>query len=252
MAASRHQQVSDQSGPVIQLAASDQVSEAANLFFSGPRPRSVAVAQFEDLTGARIEGGTSTAVAASGRFLTEYILMRANGNDAYRVLDRAGLNNLLNERRLADQINAFHEAEVVAAAPEMLRDQLAGRVPPAIEMAPLRVSDYLIHGAVVGYDRRLIDNGTGMGIAGVRLRNRASRDQVSVMVQLIDVRSGEIIATGAAAQFIDSSSRGGDIFALVRTDRLLEVEQLNVVNDPATRALFLAIDIALTEMFNDV
>jgi curli biogenesis system outer membrane secretion channel CsgG len=235
-----------------ELAASDPVSVAANSFFSNGRGRRVAVAQFDDLTGARIEGGTSTAVAASGRILTEYILMGANVKGAYRVLDRAGLANLLNERRLADQINASNEADVISASPAAVRDQLPGRIPPLVDIDPLGVSDYLIYGAVVGYDRRLIDNGGGFGIAGVRMRNRTSRDQVSVIVQLVDVRTGEIIATGFDAQFIDSSSVAGDIFALLRTDRLLEFEQANLVNDPATLALFLAIDAALTEMFEDV
>lgn len=251
-AMSLDQHASDQGTRVAELAASAPVSLAANSFFSGGRGRSVAVAQFDDLTGARIEGGTSTAVAASGRLLTEYILMGANVQDAYRVLDRAGLNNLLNERRLAEQVNATNELAVINAAPAAIRDQLPGRVPPLVDIEPLGVSDYLIYGAVVGYDRRLIDNGTGVGIAGVRMRNRASRDQVSVIVQLVDVRTGEIIATGFDAQFIDSSLVAGDIFALLRTDRLLEFEQANLVNDPTTLALFLAIDAALTEMFLDV
>jgi curli biogenesis system outer membrane secretion channel CsgG len=178
--------------------------------------------------------------------------MGANVQGAYRVLDRAGLNDLLNERRLAEQINATNELAVINAAPAAIRDQLPGRIPPLVDIEPLGVSDYLIYGAVVGYDRRLIDNGTGVGIAGVRMRNRASRDQVSVIVQLVDVRTGEIIATGFDAQFIDSTLVAGDIFALLRTDRLLEFEQANLVNDPTTLALFLAIDAALTEMFLDV
>lgn len=245
------ERLGDQGPAGVSLAANERSVEAINNFFDRRRGRTITVSQFDDLSGARTENGTSTVVAASGRILTEYLLLRANTADNYAVLDRAGLNNLINERRLADQVNAINEAKTIAAAPAALREALIGRVPPAIDLPPLLVTDYMIYGAVVGYDKALNDNGGGIGVAGVRVRNRASRDQVSVIMQLVDVRTGEIFATGFSSRFIDSTSLGSDVFALLRVDRLLEFEQMNVVNDPATRALFFAIDSALMEMFND-
>ena len=71
--------------------------------------------------------------------------------------------------------------------------------------------------------------------------------------------TGEINATLATVlvgfnmseKVVQVPVNGSDVFTLLRADRLLEFEQMNVVNDPATRALFFAIDSALMEMFND-
>lgn len=245
------ERLGDQGPAGAPLAANDGSVQAINNFFDRRTGRTITVSQFEDLSGARTENGTSTVVAASGRILTEYILLRANSEGNYDVLDRAGLNNLINERRLADQVNAINEEKIITASPIALREALIGRIPPAIDLPPLLVTNYMIYGAVVGYDKALNDNGGGIGVAGVRVRNRASRDQVSVIMQLVDVRTGKIIATGFSSRFIDSTSLGSDVFALLSADRLLEFERMNVVNDPATRALFFAIDSALMEMFND-
>lgn len=236
---------------VNELAASDQVSGAANAFFSRASATRVAVTSFEDQSGARIENGASSAIAASGKMLAEYILMTANGQNRFQVMDRTNVNQLLDERRLAAQVNQRHEADVIRTAPDAVKDKMKGRVPPLIDLPELQPSDFLISGAVVGYDKRLQDDGTGVGIAGLSSNSRQSRDQVNVIIHLIDVRTGQIIATGFSAQFIDSTAVTGGIFKLLSVDRLLEFEKTNLLNDPTTFALFRAIDAALTEMFEN-
>ena len=226
-------------------------SEATSSFFGKHKSKRVAVSGFDDLSGARVENGTSTAVAASGRILTHYILMENNNKNHYTLLDRSVLNELLNERRLAGQVNATNEAEVINAAPEFMREGLAGNVPPIVATEDLLPSDYLIYGAVVGYDKRLKDDGTGAGIAGYNVSNRHSRDQVSVVLELIDVQTGAIVGIGFGSQLIESTSVRASIFAQLRVNRILEFEQAAILNDPTTLALIRAIDMALGEMFQD-
>ena len=236
---------------VSKLEATDESKVVINRFFERSSGKKIVVSKFEDLTGARTQNGTSSVVASSGLFLTQYILMKAQTENLYTVLDRSELAGLVNERRLAEQVNSDNEARTINSAPLALRNQMQGRVAPLIDMKPLMVSDYLISGAIVGYDRNLVDDGSGAAIAGFGVRNRFSRDQINVIIQMVDVNSGEIISTGYASRIIENSSVGGSIFKLLSKDRLLEFEQMQVINDPTTLALFLAIDAALSRMFTD-
>lgn len=236
---------------VSKLQATDESKVAINRFFERSSGKKIFVSKFEDLTGARTQNGTSSVVASSGISLTQYILIKANTEKLYTVLDRSELAGLVNERRLAELVNADNEAKTINSAPLVLRNQMQGKVAPLIDMKPLKVSDYLIYGAIVGYDRNLVDDGSGAAIAGFGIRNRFSRDQINVIIHLIDVNSGEIISTGYASRIIESSSVGGSIFKMLSKDRLFEFEQMQVINDPTTRALFLAIDAALSRMFTD-
>lgn len=236
---------------VSKLQATDESKVAINRFFERSSGKKIFVSKFEDLTGARTQNGTSSVVASSGISLTQYILIKANTEKLYTVLDRSELAGLVNERRLAELVNADNEAKTINSAPLVLRNQMQGKVAPLIDMKPLKVSDYLIYGAIVGYDRNLVDDGSGAAIAGFGIRNRFSRDQINVIIHLVDVNSGEIISTGYASRIIESSSVGGSIFKMLSKDRLFEFEQMQVINDPTTRALFLAIDAALSRMFTD-
>ena len=226
-------------------------AQPISAFFQKRKNKRIAVSGFEDLSGARIEGGASTAVAASGRILTHYLLLENNKNNQYKLLDRAILNDLLNERRLAAQINTKNENDVLDASPDFLRESLRGKIPQLIKSDDLLPTDYLIYGAVVGYDKRLKDDGAGAGLAGFRLSNRISRDQVSVVLQLISVQTGEIVGIGFGTQFIDSTSLQAGIFAQIKVDRILEYEKADIINDPTTFALIQAIDLALGEMFKN-
>ena len=242
----------DEQSGINLLETTHNAEVAINRFFKTSSGKKVVVSKFEDLTGARSQNGTSSVVASSGRILTEYILMKANTKKLYSVLDRSELAGLVNERRLAEQVNADNEKREINAAPVALRVQMQGRVAPIIDIKPLKVSDYLIYGAIVGYDRNLVDDGSGAALAGFGVRNRFSRDQINVIIQLVDVNSGEIISTGYASRMIESSSVGVSMFKFLSQDRLIEFEQTQVINDPTTRALFLAIDGALLRMFTDV
>jgi curli biogenesis system outer membrane secretion channel CsgG len=234
------------------LAASEKTVVEINRFFERSVGNKIVISKFDDLTGARNENGTSSVVASSGRILSEYILMNANNKNRYELLDRRDLGSLVNERRLAEQINADNEARKISSAPLVLREQMVGRVPPLIDIEPLKVSDYFIYGAVVGYDRNLVDEGSGGALAGFGARNRFSRDQINVITQLVDVKTGKIISTGYASHKVDSSSISGSVFKFLSPDRLIELEQMKVINDPTTQALFFAIDAALFRMFVNV
>ena len=74
---------------------------------------SVAVTSFEDLTGARVDGGSSTAVAASGHLLLEFILKNYRDEGHLAIYSRRLLSELINERRLAQQANTSYATEAV-------------------------------------------------------------------------------------------------------------------------------------------
>jgi curli production assembly/transport component CsgG len=102
---------------------------------------------------------------------------------------------------------------------------------------------------VVGYDRRMIDGGNGVGVVGVRANERISRDQITVVIKLVNVATGEIIATGHSTKFVDSTLSNFGVFTFMGEDVLLEAESGIAVNEASSLALFHAIDGALQEVF---
>lgn len=235
----------------VALSASVELTEAVGGFFDKRKGRAISVMGFEDLTGQRIESGTSAAVASSGRILTEYLLDQTNTKDRFQVLDRNLLTEMVNERRLAAQANATNEAEVLANASEVMRPLIEGTIAPVFDVPDLTPVDYMLQGAVVGFDRRLLDGGNGAGLLGMRVNERISRDQITVMIKLVDVATGKIIGTGHSTRFIDSSMASVGVFKFLREDKLLEIESGIAINDAASLALFYAIDGALQEVFGN-
>ena len=135
--------------------------------FGGDDTRfSLAVMNFEDLSGARIEGGISSAVASSGKLLSEFLLTAPALNGKFLVYSRSSLTDLLNERRLAESFNESRKAKMVAEARPEMRALIQESLKPTYDLPDLHPVDLLLYGAVVGYDKDLVDDGLGIGLVG--------------------------------------------------------------------------------------
>lgn len=212
---------------------------------------SVAVIDFQDLTGSRIEGGASTAVATSGKLLTEFLLTSPSLESKFQVYSRSSLKELLTERTLAENFDRNRKNRLLAETPESLMAVMSQKIQPLFDLADIRPVDLLITGAVVGYDKNLTDDGMGAGLLGYNAKQKRSVDQLYVMVQLIETKTGRIRSVGTAAAEIGSTLRSGGYLGFLSQYQILELEGGLAVNDPATLALFDALRQALVEMFKN-
>lgn len=220
--------------------------------FGGEDTRfSLAVMKFDDLSGTRIEGGISTAVASSGKLLSEFLLTAPELDGKFLVFNREALTDLLNERRLAESYNESRKAKLIAEARPELQGLIRDSLKPTYELPDLHPVDLLLYGAVVGYDKDLIDDGAGAGLAGYSVKRERSLDQVHVMVQLVETVSGRIRSVGSASQVVGSTLNSGGYFGLLDPFRALEIEGGRASNDPRTIALLEALQEALLRMFKN-
>jgi len=211
----------------------------------------IAISSFEDLSGSRIEGGASTAVAGSGQLLLEYILKGYSDLNFMRLHTRRLLTDLVNERRLAQQANQSNAAQSLESLSEATRALINSRITPLYQIPDINPVDFLVTGAVIGYDKNVLDTGAGAGIVGINSTYRKSSDSVSVLVQLVNVRSGAIVGVGVGNQAVESMMTNSGVFKFLEVDQILELEGGGSINEPKTYALFAALTEAVEDMFRD-
>lgn len=213
---------------------------------------SVAVTSFEDLTGARVDGGYSTAVAASGHLLLEFILKNYRDEGHLAIYSRRLLSELINERRLAQQANTSYATEAVNSLSKATQALMGNaKIKPLHDLPDLGPVDFLITGAVIGYDKNTRDSGAAAGMVGISNRYQQSEDSVSVLVELINVKTGAMSGIGIASELISSKLFNAGVFKYLEVDKILELEGGGSLNEPKTYALYLALTQAVENMFRD-
>jgi len=132
-----------------------------------PPPRSefvVAVYGFKDLTGQRKPSDTiadlSTAVTQGGGALLVDALMRVSNGKWFRVAEREGLPNLLQERQLIRATRAEYKDET--------------------PMAPLLFAGAMLEGGIISYDANTSTSGFGARFMGIGGNADARIDEVKV------------------------------------------------------------------------
>ena len=213
---------------------------------------SVAVTSFEDLTGARVDGGSSTAVAASGHLLLEFILKNYRDEGHLAIYSRRLLSELINERRLAQQANTSYATEAVNSLSKATQALMGNaKIKPLHDLPDLGPVDFLITGAVIGYDKNTRDSGAAAGMVGISNRYQQSEDSVSVLVELINVKTGAMSGIGISSELISSKLFNAGVFKYLEVDKILELEGGGSLNEPKTYALYLALTQAVENMFRD-
>lgn len=233
------------------LAGSAEFYASLSSFGAPEVNYSIAVINFEDLTGARVEGGVSTAVSAAGKMLTELLLSSKELSPKFSVYSRSGLKDLITERSLAQAFEASRLEKLLKATPPELHSLVQEQMKPVFDLPDMRPADLLIYGAVVGYDKNLSDGGMGVGIAGGNAKQSRSTDQLYVILQLVETKTGRIRSVGSATELVDSTLTSSGYLGFISQFRILELEGGKAVNDPTTVALFNALQRAILEMFEN-
>jgi curli production assembly/transport component CsgG len=208
------------------------VTPISNELEALPAPKSefvVAVYGFKDLTGQRKPSDTvadlSTAVTQGGGALLVDALMRAAKGKWFRVVEREGLQNLLQERQL---IRATR-AEYKDTAP----------------MTPMLFAGAMLEGGIVSYDSNTVTGGFGLRLAGIGGFKEARVDEVTVNLRLVSIQTGQILRSVTIKKTVVSTRLQGNVYKYIDENRILEIEGGYSANEPTQYAVRQAIQKAV-------
>lgn len=193
------------------------------------QPLDVAVYEFADLTGqARPNPNfaeSSRAVTQGGAQILVDVLTRTGDGSWFRIAERTGLRNLVQERTLIENTN-----------------QAYGGVGP---LPPIRFAGIILEGGIVGYDADEMSGGAGARYFGIGADTQYRSDTVTVNLRAVSVQNGEVLASTTTTKQIYSYLNRAGVYVFAEPQRLLEIEVGLARNDPAQLAVREAIELAV-------
>ncbi len=191
----------------------------------------IAVYQFPDLTGKNEPNDNiaeySRAVTQGGSGLIVDALKRAGGGRWFTVVERTGLNNLLQERQL-----------IRATRQEYDKDH-------ARPLPPIHFAGLLIEGGILTYDANTMTGGIGANFLGIGVNTQYRRDVVTVGVRVVSVQSGEVLTSVTTTKTVYSAGVTGSVYKYVSIDQILQAEGGLTRNEPTQLAVRQAIELAV-------
>jgi curli production assembly/transport component CsgG len=188
----------------------------------------ISVFEFPDLTGQHKPSDRyaefSRAVTQGGLPILIDAMKTACAGTCFKVIERSGLKNLLQERQIIQNTRA----------------EFSGQ--PA-KLPPLSFAGVLIEGGIVGYDTNTMTGGAGARYLGIGGDGKYRVDAVTVSMRLVSVQSGEVLASITTSKTIYSVGAQGSAFKYVALDALLEIEAGITRNEPPQLAVREAIEL---------
>ena len=215
---------------------------AAKTFIEVPEldgdPIIIAVYDFLDMTGQKKPGGNfasmSTAVTQGSYQLLIKALQDAGDGKWFRVVERASLPSLLQERKLIRSTRQMADGDNAEPLPALL---FAGAY---------------ITGGIVGYDSDTKSGGIGARILGVQANTKYRQDVVTIILRLVNVQTGEVVISTTIEKTIFSTGKGADIFKYFDADTMLLESEAGVArNEPVTFAVRKAIEAGVAEIIQE-
>lgn len=200
----------------------------------------IAVYSFPDRTGQRKPNANfsnlSTAVTQGSEVWLIQALKNVGDGKWFKVVERAGLDNLVKERQLIKNT----------------REQYDGEKNNMNILKPIVFAGLIIEGGVVGYDSNFSSGGEGARYFGIGVHEEYRMDQVTISIRLISVQTGEILLSLSSSKTIASYKSGIDVFKFLDMGtKALEIEQGAAVNEPVNYAIRTAIEFGVLEMIKE-
>ena len=191
----------------------------------------IAVYDFPDMTGQRKPSTKfsqlSMAVSQGADAWVIKALKEVAHGQFFRVVERAGLDNLVKERQLIRSTRELYDG-----------DEGANTV-----LKPLLFAGLIVEGGIVGYDANTQSGGDGARYFGIGVHEEYRVDQVTVSMRLVSVQTGEVLLTAEATKSIASFKTGADVFRFLDLNtKALEIESGVASNEPVNYAVRSAIE----------
>ncbi|MGZ4008779.1 MAG: CsgG/HfaB family protein [Mucilaginibacter sp.] len=218
-------------------ATTDYRSGISDLLRSLPPPVEpivVAIYKFRDQTGQYKSSETqvqySTAVTQGATSMLVRALMEAGNGKWFIVLEREGLTDLMNERKIITQTREMY-------ANDQNKAESHGPSLPPLLYAPV-----LLEGGVIAYETNLLTGGVGARYFGVGANTEFRRDTVTSMLRAVSVKNGSVLNHVDARKTIFSMQLDSGLFRFVSFMRLLEAEAGITSNEPPQMAVMESIE----------
>ena len=194
----------------------------------------VAVFRFLDQTGQHKPNTAfadySFAVTQGGTNLLIKALRDAGRGSWFRVVERANVADLLQER----QIIRANRIEYTGPNKE-----------PLPELGPLLNAGLILEGGIVGYDSNIVTGGVGANYLGIGASTQYSKDTVTVSLRAVSTLTGEVLTAVETTKTIYSVLFDGSVYKFVGFNKLLQAEAGFSTNEPVTICVTQAIELAV-------
>lgn len=223
-------------------ANTDYHSGMSDLLRSLPppdKPIVVAVYKFRDQTGQYKGSDTlmqySTAVTQGATSMLTRALMEAGNGKWFTVVEREGLTDLMNERKIIQQTREMYSSNKKS-------DAQTPSLPPLI-YAPI-----LLEGGIISYESNLLTGGIGGYYFGIGGSSEFRRDTVTTMLRAVSVKNGSILTQVDAKKTILSLELDSGLFRYIAFKRLLQMETGISSNEPPQMAVMESIEACVYAM----
>lgn len=197
----------------------------------------ISVYSFSDQTGQNKPNENiaefSRAVTQGGVSIVTQALLDAGQGQWFTVIERNGLENLLQERKI---IRA------------MRTDYAGADGRPLPNLPPLLYAGVIVEGGIVAYETNTMTGGVGARYLGIGGSTEYRRDVVTAYLRLVKVTSGEILLSTNTSKTIYSTSAQGGVYKYIGLNELLEVEMGFATNEPPQLATRQAVEMAVYSM----
>jgi len=216
------------------LGARSQVFDEMKELPEPLEPVVVAVYKFRDQTGQYkpSETGASWSTAVT-QGATSILLESLEESGWFIPIEREGLSNLLNERKIIRSSRAAYSAENSTES-ELL--------------PPLLFGGIIMEGGIISYESNVLTGGAGLRYFGAGGSGQYREDRVTIYLRAISTSNGRILKTVHTTKTILSQKIDAGLFRYVSLKRLLEAEAGFTYNEPAGIAVQEAIDKAVHAM----
>lgn len=210
-------------------------NELVNIAPPEGQPIVIAVYSFRDLTGQRKPNDRvaqfSSAVTQGAEVFLIKALQDASKGRWFRPVERVGLDDLIKERQLIRNQRETYEGQ------------------NARQLSPMLISGVMLQGGIVGYDSNVGSGGVGAALLGVGASTQYRTDEVTVVIRLVSVHTGEVLISAGATKTILSTGLNGNMMKFIDAGTMsVQVEAGININEPSTYAVRLATEAAVVDM----
>ena len=221
--------------PMAKPIVKTKVSELDTIPGPNGPPITIAVYNFTDKTGQRKPNNTiatlSSAVTQGGEVFLIKALQDAGKGKWFQVVERVGLDDLIKERQLIRNQRETYEGK------------------DSKPLTPMLVAGIMLQGGIVGYDSNIGSGGAGAALLGIGSSAQYRTDEVTVVIRLVSVHTGEVLVSAGASKTILSAGIDNNVMKFLdRGTMSVQIEAGANVNEPSTYAVRVATEAAVVDM----
>lgn len=195
----------------------------------------VSVDNIQDETGQFKPYPASNFSTAVPQSATAMLVSALKDSGWFIPLERQGLQNLLNERKI---IRAAQENGTAAVNNQR-------------QLSSLVAANVLIEGSIIGYESNVKSGGAGARFFGIGASTQYQLDQIAVNLRVVDVNTGQVLSSVNTSKTILSYEVQAGVFRYIDYQRLLEGEIGYTTNEPVMLCVMSAIETGVIYLVND-